>query len=98
MSFAKYGKNGTEISELLPIAGIEYVGPLPPELQKVTVFSAGLAAAAAQPQRAAAFIDCLASPEAAAIVARSGLEPKHVVLELRPEFRELARIGPFLEP
>jgi molybdate transport system substrate-binding protein len=87
-----------QISELLPIAGIEYVGPLPPELQKITVFSAGLAAAAANPQRAAAFIDCLASPEAAAIVARSGLEPRHVVPELRPEFRELARIGPFLAP
>jgi molybdate transport system substrate-binding protein len=86
-----------QISELLPIPGIDYVGSLPPELQKVTVFSAGLAAGAVQPQRAAAFIDCLASPAAAAIIARSGLEPRHVVPELRPEFRRLSRLGPFLE-
>jgi molybdate transport system substrate-binding protein len=86
-----------QISELLPIAGIDYVGALPSELQKVTVFSAGLAARTAQPERAEAFIDCLASPEAAATVARSGLEPRHAVPEVRPEFRELARIGPFLQ-
>ena len=80
-----------QISELLPIAGIDYLGPLPPELQKVTVVSAGLAAGAAQPEAAEAFIGCLASREAAATVARSGLEPRHAVPELRPEFRELAR-------
>ena len=33
-----------QISELLPVAGIDYVGPLPPEVQRVTVFSAGVAA------------------------------------------------------
>jgi hypothetical protein len=36
----------------------------------VTVFSAGLAARPAQPERAEAFIDCLASPEAAVTVAQ----------------------------
>jgi ABC-type molybdate transport system substrate-binding protein len=86
-----------QISELLPIAGIEYVGALPPELQKVTVVSAGLAAGTTLPEQAAAFIGCLASREAAAFVARSGLEPRHEVAELRPEFRALARIGPFFE-
>ena len=33
-----------QISELLPIPGIDYVGPLPPEVQKVTVFSAAVPA------------------------------------------------------
>src|SRR5215470_3331087 len=35
-----------QISELLPVAGVEVVGPLPAELQKVTIFSAGVLAAA----------------------------------------------------
>jgi molybdate transport system substrate-binding protein len=30
-----------QISELLPIAGADLVGPLPPEVQKITIFSAG---------------------------------------------------------
>jgi molybdate transport system substrate-binding protein len=86
-----------QISELLPIKGIEYVGALPPELQKMTVVSAGLAAGTALPEQATAFIGCLASREAAAFIARSGLEPRHEVAELRPEFRALARLGPFFE-
>jgi ketosteroid isomerase-like protein len=86
-----------QISELLPIAGIDYVGPLPLELQKVTVFSAGIAASSWQPDRARDFIGCLASREAAATVAATGLEPRHAVPGVRPEFRELARIGPFMD-
>ena len=35
-----------QISELLPVAGIDYVGPLPADAQRVTVFSAGLVAGA----------------------------------------------------
>jgi molybdate transport system substrate-binding protein len=32
-----------QISELLPVPGIDYIGPLPREVQKITVFSAGIA-------------------------------------------------------
>jgi molybdate transport system substrate-binding protein len=32
-----------QISELLPVAGVDYVSPLPEELQRVTLFSAGVA-------------------------------------------------------
>ena len=39
-----------QISELLPIAGADLVGPLPPEVQKITVFSLGLTANANQPE------------------------------------------------
>jgi molybdate transport system substrate-binding protein len=64
-----------QISELLPIPGIQYVGPLPPEVQKVTVFSAGVAARSKSADAARAIIRFLASPEAADTVAKTGLEP-----------------------
>jgi len=64
-----------QISELLPVQGIDYVGPLPPEVQKVTVFSAGIAAGSKQPDAARALIEFLASPAALPAVKESGLEP-----------------------
>jgi molybdate transport system substrate-binding protein len=64
-----------QISELLPVPGIDYVGPLPPELQKVTVFAAGVASGAKNPDAARALIKFLASPAAARAITDSGLEP-----------------------
>jgi molybdate transport system substrate-binding protein len=64
-----------QISELLPVPGIDYVGPLPPGAQRVTVFAAGVAAAAKAPDAARALIAFLASPAAAAVIRKSGLEP-----------------------
>jgi molybdate transport system substrate-binding protein len=66
-----------QISELLGIPGVDYVGPLPPEVQSVTVFSAGIGAGARDPAVAGALITFLASPAVAAAVAKSGLEPVH---------------------
>ena len=64
-----------QVSELLGIAGIDYVGPLPPEVQKVTVFSAGLGAGARAPAAAKALIAFLASPAMVSVIRKSGLEP-----------------------
>ncbi len=64
-----------QISELLPIPGIDYVGPLPAEVQKVTVFSAGVAVGAKEPDAARKLIKFLASPAAAPAITKSGLEP-----------------------
>ncbi len=64
-----------QISELLPVPGIEYVGPLPPEVQRVTVVSAGIAAGSKNADAARALIRFLASSDAASTVAKSGLEP-----------------------
>ena len=64
-----------QVSELLPIQGIDYVGPLPAEVQRVTVFSAGIASGAKRPEAARTLIDYLASWEVSATVARTGLEP-----------------------
>jgi len=64
-----------QISELKPVAGIDIVGPLPDELQKVTVFSAGIASASKEPEAGKALITFLASPAAKDTIVRSGLEP-----------------------
>ena len=64
-----------QVSELLPIAGIELVGPLPAEVQRTTVFSAGVTAHAANPDAARSLIRFLASPAAAEMIRKSGLVP-----------------------
>jgi len=63
-----------QMSELLPVPGIAHVTPLPPEVQKTTFFSAGIAATAPDRELARAVIRFLASPEAAQAVTKSGLE------------------------
>jgi len=64
-----------QISELLPVAGIDFVGPLPNELQRITVFSAGIAVGAKEPDAAKALIKFLASPAAIPAIRKSGLQP-----------------------
>jgi molybdate transport system substrate-binding protein len=64
-----------QISELLPIAGIDIVGPLPPGAQRVTVFSAGVATGARNVEAAKALIRFLSSAAVAPVIARTGLEP-----------------------
>jgi molybdate transport system substrate-binding protein len=64
-----------QLSELLPIQGIDLVGPLPPELQRVTLFSAGIAAGAREPEAARDLIRFLSSPAVAEAVAATGLDP-----------------------
>jgi len=64
-----------QISELRPVSGIDIVGPLPPELQKITVFSAGIATVAKEPEAGRALIKFLASPAARDAIVRSGMEP-----------------------
>jgi molybdate transport system substrate-binding protein len=64
-----------QMSELLPVPGIAHITPLPPELQKIAVFSAGIAATSPDPALAREAIRLLASHEAEAAIARTGLEP-----------------------
>ncbi len=64
-----------QISELLAVAGVDLVGPLPDAIQKITVFSAGVAAGAKEPEVARALIDFLASPASSAAISKSALEP-----------------------
>ena len=64
-----------QISELLPVPGIDYVGPLPAGVQRETVFSAGIVSGARAPDAARALITFFASPAAAPIIRKTGLEP-----------------------
>jgi len=64
-----------QISELVHFAGIDYVGPLPGELQRMTVFSAGIHAAAKQADAAKALVKFITAPAAAPIIRKHGLEP-----------------------
>jgi molybdate transport system substrate-binding protein len=64
-----------QISELLPIQGIQYVGPLPATVQKTTVLSAGMAVNATNPAAAGALIRFLTSPAAIPLMVKNGLEP-----------------------
>lgn len=64
-----------QISELLPVPGLDHVTPLPPDVQKVSVFSAGVAVSSRDADTAHAFIKFLVSPEASGAITNSGLEP-----------------------
>jgi molybdate transport system substrate-binding protein len=64
-----------QMSELLPVPGIAHVTPLPPDVQKISVFMAGVAATSSDPELARSVIRFLASSEAAAAIGKSGLEP-----------------------
>jgi molybdate transport system substrate-binding protein len=64
-----------QMSELKPVEGIDIIGPLPDELQKITVFSAGIASASKEPDAGKALIKFLASPAARGELVKSGMDP-----------------------
>lgn len=64
-----------QISELMPVPGIDHITPLPPELQKVTSFAAGIGSTSPDPATARRMIDFLASKAAAQAIRETGLEP-----------------------
>jgi len=64
-----------QVSELLPIEGLDFVGVLSDDVQKVTVFSAGLVVGSQQPEAAKELIDFLASQAAAPAIEKSGMTP-----------------------
>jgi molybdate transport system substrate-binding protein len=64
-----------QISELLHLKGIHYLGPLPPDVQHFTVWTTALHAGAPQTDAAKALVNYLAGPEAAASIRKAGMEP-----------------------
>jgi molybdate transport system substrate-binding protein len=64
-----------QISELLPVKGIDLVGPLPSGTQQITVFSSGIHVGATETAPAKAFVNFFKSPSAADIIKKKGMEP-----------------------
>jgi molybdate transport system substrate-binding protein len=64
-----------QISELKAVAGIDIVGPLPDEVQKISVFTAGIFRAARNPGGAEKLIAYLVDPRLAGVISSTGLEP-----------------------
>jgi molybdate transport system substrate-binding protein len=64
-----------QISELKPVEGIDILGPLPDELQRITVFSAGIATVSKEPDAGRALIKFLASSAARDAIVKSGMDP-----------------------
>jgi molybdate transport system substrate-binding protein len=64
-----------QISELMQADGIDIVGPLPEELQSVTVFSGGVFKGSSVADLAAAYVTHLAAPGFAAVIRAKGMEP-----------------------
>jgi molybdate transport system substrate-binding protein len=62
-----------QLSELMNLAGIQVLGPLPDAIQSLTVFSGGVSANSAAPDAAAALLRYLASPQAAALKQQHGM-------------------------
>ena len=63
------------IVELISVAGIEIVGPLPGDLQNTIVFAAAVMASAKDADAAKALVNFLRTPEAAAVIKAKGMEP-----------------------
>ena len=63
-----------QLCEHMLVKGVDVVGPLPAELQKVTIFAASVAAGASHPAQASALIDLLLAPHVQAAMSTHGLE------------------------
>jgi molybdate transport system substrate-binding protein len=64
-----------QMSELLPVSGIEILGPLPSELQHTIVYGATAFPQSTQRETARAFVSFLRSEAAHAVLRRKGLDP-----------------------
>jgi molybdate transport system substrate-binding protein len=73
-----------QISELLPVPGIDYVGPLPTDVQRITTIAAGIVVGSPNQDVALALVRYLASPSATPAIMKSGLEAIAVVRDAAP--------------
>jgi molybdate transport system substrate-binding protein len=64
-----------QVSELIAVKGIQYLGPLPAELQHITVFSGGLHTGTKVAAAATALVKFLTAPAATPTIKSHGLEP-----------------------
>ena len=64
-----------QVSELSHFAGVDYVGPLPADVQYITVFASGIATGAKEADAAKALVKFITAPAAAPAFKKRGMEP-----------------------
>jgi molybdate transport system substrate-binding protein len=64
-----------QVSELIHVPGISFVGTLPADVQPTIFFAGALTSSVREPAAASALIRFLASPEAASVISKAGLKP-----------------------
>jgi molybdate transport system substrate-binding protein len=64
-----------QVAELMPVPGIDLVGPLPGDLQKIIVYAAGVPAKAKDPEAAKALVKFLSSEAAVSVIKQKGMDP-----------------------
>ena len=64
-----------QVSELLPVPGIDFVGPLPADIQRITTFCIGMQKSAPEPAAAREWVNFIKSPAAVGAIRKSGMEP-----------------------
>jgi molybdate transport system substrate-binding protein len=64
-----------QVSELIHVPGVTFVGTIPAEVQLVSFFAGALTSTVQQPEAAIALLRFLASPEAAPVISKAGLKP-----------------------
>jgi molybdate transport system substrate-binding protein len=64
-----------QVSELSHFAGVDYVGPLPADIQRFTTFASGIMTAAKEADAAKALVKFITSPNAGAAFKKRGMEP-----------------------
>ena len=70
----EYALGFQQVSEILPVKGVTYLGKIPESVQSVTTFSAGVAANTKHPEEAKAFIRYLASDTAHKAIIQTGMD------------------------
>ena len=64
-----------QVSELIHVPGIDFIGPLSADVQKITVFSSGIHASAKEPDAAKALVKFITTPAAVPVIKKHGMEP-----------------------
>jgi molybdate transport system substrate-binding protein len=82
-----------QINVILPVAGADYVGPLPAELQSYVDFAVGVLAVSKERDAARELVKFMLSPEAAPLIRKSGMEPPPPLTHSEPA----AALGPGFE-
>jgi molybdate transport system substrate-binding protein len=63
-----------QLSELMTLPGIDVIGPLPADIQTITIFSGGVSPGCERPEAARALLSFMASPAATALKEKFGME------------------------